>query len=432
MEMFLRLEEAWDVTLRRTDACPVETVPLFDAYGRVLAAAVQAKAPFPPFDRSALDGYAVRAADIQGASPDAPVELQVLEEVPAGTVPERVVGAGQAAKIMTGAPIPVGADAIVRKEAAELLGNPAGRNSESADGEGAEGLCQHAIVRILMDVPAGEAISVQGEDAPQGAMLLEAGTRIGAAETALLATNGEAMVPVYRRPRVGILVSGSEVRPLSGELLPGQIRDSNGPMLAALVRDLGGEPVLYGQVGDELEEIAARVKQMAAECDLVLTTGGVSVGDYDVMRDAYVQAGGEVVFWKVTMRPGTPVTFAEIAGTPVFGLSGNPAAAYVNFVMLVVPVLRKLAGLSQVLPRPVKAVLDSAGSAKVIGLDRFLRAELVSLDGQLVARAGKGQKAAILTSLVGIQGLVRIPAREEAPNGSLVDVYLLQEGALSR
>lgn len=429
MEMFLRLEEAWELTLGRTEACPVETVPLFDAYGRVLAAAVQAKAPFPPFDRSALDGYAVRAADIQGASPAAPVELQVLEEVPAGTVPELVVGAGQAAKIMTGAPIPVGADAIVRKEAAELIGHPASRHAGSADADASH---LQAVVRILMEVPAGEAISVQGEDAPQGALLLEAGRVIGAAETAVLATNGEATVPVYRRPRVGILVSGSEVRPLSGELLPGQIRDSNGPMLAAMVRDLGAEPVLYGQVGDELDEIAARVKQMAAECDLILTTGGVSVGDYDVMRDAYVQAGGEVVFWKVTMRPGTPVTFAEIAETPVFGLSGNPAAAYVNFVMLVVPVLRKLAGFSQVLPQPVKAVLDSAGSAKVIGLDRFLRAELVSVDGQLVARAGIGQKAAILTSLIGIQGLVRIPARAEVPNGSLVDVYLLQEGALSR
>ncbi|TCP52390.1 molybdopterin molybdochelatase [Tumebacillus sp. BK434] len=431
MEMFLRLEEAWDVTLGRTQTCPQETVPLLEAYGRVLAETVRARAPFPPFDRSALDGFAVRAADVQGASPQSPVLLHVLEEVPAGSMPSLTVGPGQAAKVMTGAPIPAGADAIVRKEAAELLAVPTAGQAGRSDASDAQP-CPNQTVRILLEVPAGEAISVQGEDAPEGALLLEAGTVIGAAETAVLATNGAATVSVFRKPRVGILVSGSEVRPQSGELQPGQIRDSNGPMLAALVRDLGGDPVLYGQVGDDLEAIAALVKEMAERCDLVLTTGGVSVGDYDVMRDAYVQAGGAVVFWKVAMRPGTPVTFAEVAGTPVYGLSGNPAAAYVNFVMLVVPVLRKLAGLSEVLPRPVQAFLDSAGTAKVIGLDRFLRAELVAKEGRLVARAGSGQKAAILTSLVGIQGLVRIPARQEIENGSLVDVYLLREGALAR
>jgi molybdopterin molybdotransferase len=412
MEMFLSLEQAWQVTLAKAKVCPVEEVPLLEACGRVLAEAVKAKAPFPAFDRAMLDGYAVRAADVAGASPERPAMLEVLEEVPAGSVPKRLVGPGQAARIMTGAPIPVGADAVVRKEAA----------GEEAAGK----------VPILLGVPEGEAISVQGEDAKQGADLLPAGVWIGAAETAVLAANGDAAVRVFRKPRVGILVSGSEVRPMTGELLPGQIRDSNGPMIAAMVQSLGGEPVLYGQVGDETLRIAKLVQKAAAECDLVLTTGGVSVGDYDCMCEAYVQAGGQVLFWKVTMRPGTPVTFAVVGGTPVFGLSGNPAAAYVNFVMLVQPVLRKMAGVAHYEHRPVKAFFESEGTLKGIGLDRLLRAQLVSEEGRLVARAGKGQKAAILTSLVGIQGLVRIPAREEVRNGDLVDVYLLQEEGLLR
>ncbi|MGZ6503168.1 MAG: molybdopterin molybdotransferase MoeA, partial [Tumebacillaceae bacterium] len=283
-----------------------------------------------------------------------------------------------------------------------------------------------------LNVPAGEAISLKGEDAPQGALLLEAGCVIGAAETAVLATNGAAHVAVHRRPRVGILVSGEEVRPLEVELLPGQIRDSNGPMLAALVRDMGAEPVLYGQVGDDLDATVVVLQRMAAECDLVLTTGGVSVGDYDLMRDAYVQAGGQVHFWKTQIRPGTPVTFAEIAETPVFGLSGNPAAAFVNFVLLVQPVIRKMAGDKHPAHRPVQAVLETVGEQRMIGLDRFLRAQLVVREGKLIANVpSKGQKAGILTSMVGVQGLVRIPARQEMQHGALVDVYLLKPGAFA-
>ncbi len=411
MEMLLRLEQAWQLSLDRVSVCGVERVPLGASQGRVLAEHVVAKSPLPPFDRSALDGYAVRAADLVGASTERPIELQVVEEVPAGTVATHAVASGQAVRIMTGAPIPSGADAIVRKEAAEEV-----------DG----------TVRILLEVPRGEAISRQGEDAPAGAELLRAGRQIGAAEIALLATEGAETVLVYRRPRVGILVSGREVRPLADRLLPGQIRDSNGPMIAAMVREMGAEPVLYGQVGDELAEIVPLLNKAVAECDLVLTTGGVSVGDHDLMREAFVQAGGRLLFWKVLMRPGTPVAFAEIDQTPVYGLSGNPAAAFINYALLVQPLLRKLAGWEHVLHRPVKAYLECETTSGVIGMDRFLRAQLVSQEGRLVARVGKGQKAAILTSLAGIQGLVRIPARSEMRSGELVEVYLLREGAIGR
>jgi molybdopterin molybdotransferase len=414
MRMLLTLEEAWEETLAVAKVLGVEEVPLFEAYGRVLATQLVSCAPIPPFDRSALDGYAVRAEDVATAAPAAPVLLEVIEEVGAGSVPEQVVGPGQATRIMTGAPIPVGADAIVRLEATER---------EEAN---------LRLVAVMLNVPAGEAISLKGEDAPQGTQLLEAGCVIGAAETAVLATNGAAQVTVHRRPRVGILVSGEEVRPLTGDLLPGQIRDSNGPMLAALVRDMGAEPVLYGQVGDDLDATVSVLQKMAVECDLVLTTGGVSVGDYDLMREAYVGAGGQVHFWKTQIRPGTPVTFAQIGETPVFGLSGNPAAAFVNFVILVQPVIRKMAGHARPEHRPVKAILESGSEQRVIGLDRFLRAQLTVREGILTAVvASKGQKTGILTSLVGVQGLVRIPAREETQHGSLVEVYVLQPGALN-
>lgn len=407
MRLFLSLEEAWEEIGARTATLGTEQVALHDAYGRRLASPVRSKMAFPPFDRSALDGYAVLANDVAGAAPDAPVWLDVIEEVGAGRVPERVVGPGQAVRIMTGAPIPAGADAIVRLEGTE----------RDADG---------GRVKVMLAVPRGEAISVQGEDAPAGTLLLKPGVRIGAAETAVLATNGEGTVSVYRRPRVAILVSGEEVRPLGSTLDPGQIYDSNGPMLAALVRDSGCEPVLYGQVGDDLAGTADTVRRAAEECDLVLTTGGVSVGDYDLMREAYVEAGGELYFWKVKIRPGTPVTFAGIGGTPVVGLSGNPAAAFVNYVLLVVPLLNKLAGDPEPLHRPLRAVLDSQIEARPIGLDRFLRAYVGVQDGVVtVSVPGKGQKAGILTSLLGVQGLVRIPAHQEPGQGQLVDVYLL-------
>lgn len=407
MRTFLTLEEAWAETLANTRLVGAEEVALLDAYGRRLAIPIRSQAPIPPFDRTALDGYAVRAADLAGATPERPVILDVVEHVPAGHVPQETVGAGQAARIMTGAAIPVGADSILRLEATQ----------PEADGK---------RVRCLMEVPVGEAISLQGEDAPAGTPLLSPGCVIGAAETAVLAANGDAQVAVYRKPRIGVIVSGEEVRPLTVPLLPGQIRDSNGPMLAALVRDLGCEPVLYGQVGDEMEATVRVVKQAAEECDLVLTTGGVSVGDHDLMRDAYVEAGGQVHFWKVQIRPGTPITYAQIGETPVFGLSGNPAAAYVNFILLVVPVLRKMAGDPHPELRAVQAVLDSPADARVIGLDRFLRARLRVEDGVLkVTVPSTGQKAGILTNLVDTEGLVRIPAREERKQGDLVDVYVV-------
>lgn len=407
MRTFLTLEEAWAQTLADATLAGAEEVPLDEAYGRRLAVEIRSQAPIPPFDRSMLDGYAVRAMDLIGASPSNPVVLDVIEHVPAGHVPQETVGTGQASRIMTGAAMPVGSDAVLRLEATQT----------ELDGKRVHG---------MMAVPVGEAISPQGEDAPQGALLLRAGCVIGAAETAVLATNGDAVVTVYRRPRIGLITSGEEVRPLTGLLEPGQIRDSNGPMLAAMVRDCGGEPVPYGVVGDNMEDTVRLVGQAAQECDLVLTTGGVSVGDHDLMRDAYLQAGGQVHFWKVQMRPGTPVTYAEVGGTPVFGLSGNPAAAFVNFLLLVIPVIRKMAGEPAPEHRPLQVILANPLDAKVIGLDRFLRAKLTLTDGVLQASVpSKGQKAGIMTSLVGTHGLVRIPGGTEPKQGELVDVFLV-------
>lgn len=409
MRTFLSLEEAWEETLSQAQAMATEEVELLEAYGRILSEPITARLPFPSFDRSMLDGYAVRAQDIAHATPESPVLLRVLEEVGAGQVPRCAVGLGEAIRIMTGAPIPAGADAIVRLEATERV--------------------EEGQVRIRLSFRAGEAISRQGEDAAVGSLLVEAGREIGAAELAVLATNGCTHIPVHRRPRVGVIVSGAEVRPVGSELAPGQLYDSNGPMLMALIRDQGGVPILYGQVGDDLDALAARIQEAAAECDLLLTTGGVSVGDYDLMREAYGQAGGEVLFWKVSMRPGTPITYGRVGRTPVFGLSGNPAAAFVNAVLLVQPVLRKLAGQRVPEHRPVQAVLDSQYESRVIGLDRFLRARLSHREGQLIAEVpSHGQKTGILSTLIQTEGLVRIPGGTEVASGQVVDVFLLHPG----
>jgi molybdopterin molybdotransferase len=410
MRVMLSLEEARTEILahcRRNDRMHVS---LRDAYGYILASDLCTPTDVPPFDRAALDGYAVRASDIAGATPESPVRLEVIERIGAGQVAKKTVGPGQAIRLMTGAPMPRGADALVRLELTEEAG-------ESAQ----------THVDVKASVPRGEAVSRKGEDLAAGSRMLRAGTRIGAAEMALLATAGMAIVPVYRKPVIGILTSGQELTDVGEPLREGKIYDSNSYMLTGLVQAWGGVPRLIGRAGDDVDELAQTIRQALLQVDALVTTGGVSVGDFDVMIDAYRKAGGNVHFWKVSIRPGTPFTFATIADKPIFGLSGNPAACYVNAMLFLQPAIQEIGGMEIPAVRTIHAVLGEMPEVRRVALDRFLRADVFIQDGTVIAQPRPGgQKAAILSSMAGIQGFIRIPAKTELQTGDRVEVYLLQ------
>lgn len=286
-------EEAQQTILKHIRALDAESVSLYEAWGRHLAEPLIAPHPFPPFRRSGMDGYAVLTGDLVQATPDRPAELDVLESLPGGTEPKRPLGPGQASRIMTGGMVPEGADAVVMLEM-----------TETAEREG------FAVVRIGKDVPQGANISEIGSEIREGERLLPAGQRIEAGESAVLAACGCACVAVARRPRVAILSTGSELLEVDEPLAPAKIRNSNAPMLAALVREFGAEPTMLGKVPDDAEAAGKLVRQALNDCDLLLTSGGVSVGDYDVMVDILAQPDVKLLFNKIAMRPGSPTSAA--------------------------------------------------------------------------------------------------------------------------
>lgn len=406
----LSVEDAQAVILESLAPLPVERIPLVDSDGRVLAQAVVADGDVPPFDRSMMDGYAVRAADTAGALWERPVPLAVIEEVPAGCSPTRRVGPGEAIRVMTGSMIPEGADAVVKFE------------------NTAEGYNRNvATVHVRVPARPGDNIAKKGEDMAKGSVVLRPGVPIGAAEAAVLATFGVAEVAVYRRPVVGILATGSELVDVHEPLSPGKIRNSNSYMVASLIRAAGGVPKLLSAVGDSVEAMLAAVEPHLDELDALVTTGGVSVGDYDLIPDLYERLGATTRFWKVLARPGQPVRYAVRDGKPFFGISGNPASAFVNCQLFVLPGVRRLGGWAHPLPRTVRARLVNAYSAPPIKPDRFLRARLYEAEGELFVEMAKGQSSGMIGSLVGANALVRVKGGTAVEPGQVVDVVVCGE-----
>ena len=373
-------------------ALGVERVPLRTALGRVLAEDVISPITLPHWTNSAMDGYAVRAEDVRGASDTAPVELPVMESVAAGAFPSRVLGKGEATRIMTGAPLPEGADSVIRVEDTDA------------------GLER---VRILKDRDAGKNFRLRGEDLTEGSVALPQGTPVGAAQLGILASIGAADVAVHRRPRVAILGSGDELVDLDrfSEVLAGKkIVSSNGYTLEALVALNGGEPISLGHAADSPEamrEILARA--VDAKPDLIISSAGVSVGEYDYTRSALEELGAVLDFWKVRMRPGAPVGFGTVRGIPWIGLPGNPVSAMVTFELFARPALRRMLGHSRLHRRPVRVVLEEAVSIGA-ALTHFYRA-IVSTreDGVLTARLTGPQGSGILTSMSLANALLVVP-----------------------
>ncbi len=407
----LTVHEASARILADVAPLPPERVPLLDALGRVLAASVRSPVSIPAWDNSAMDGYAVRAADIAGASTTAPVSLPVLETVAAGEFPSRALEQGTAMRIMTGAPVPEGADSVVRVE--------------DTDG---------GIARVMVqsERDARRNVRPRGEDIHEGDEVLPTGTALGPAQLGVLSAAGAASVDVYRRPRVAFLGSGDEIVDLDryAEVMAGRkILSSNSYTLHAMIVAAGGVPVNLGVARDDPADLRDRLTR-ARGADLLVTTAGISVGEFDYTRDVLQELGAEMRFWKVRMRPGAPIGFGILHGAPWIGLPGNPVSTMVTFELFARPVIRRMLGQTRIFPRavPVRLVHPVSTSAK---LTHFLRAVVTAAaDGALTARLTGPQGSGILSSMARANALLIVPEdRSHNAAGDVLHAILLGEDA---
>lgn len=412
---WVSIPEALERILATVGPLPAERVSLLDALGRTLAEGVSSPIDHPPWDNSGMDGFAVRAADVRGASPDSPVTLRIVEEVAAGAFPTRAVGRGEAIKIMTGAPVPAGADSVVRLEHTD-----AWREGERG-GEGdavkiGPALSASPRLCVFNDADAGRNIRRRGEDVRAGAVVLEAGRVLRAAEIGVLASVGRSAVAVHRRPRVAILATGDELVELDGfdEVRAGRkIVNSNSYALAAAVLASGCEPRLLGIARDDVEELRAHI-EAGLEADALVTTAGASVGEHDLVKDALDSLGFSLEFWRVRMRPGSPFSFGRLGELPVFGLPGNPVSAVVTFEVLVRPALRRLLGRRAVYP-PALRVRAAERIPGARGLAHFPRVRLEPDGaGGWLARLTGPQGSGILTSVAAADALLVVPEGTDA------------------
>jgi len=406
----LGVDEARAHILSAIQPLPVIDLPLDDALGLVLAEPVTADRPLPPFANSAMDGFAVCAANTAGASEDAPVQLRVIGTAAAGSPSIGAVEPGTAIRIMTGAPTPPGADAVIR--------------FEETDEVARSGPEHRAAIGIRRAACPGENIRPAGEDVATGQQVLAPGAVLRPAELGLLAALGRTRAPVHRRPRVAILSTGDEVVDPGAPLGPGQIHNSNGPMLAALVRQAGGEPLSLGVARDSAAELTERLDQ-ARNADLILTSGGVSTGDYDLVKDV-LRMQGTIELWQVRLKPGKPLAFGHLGPTPLIGLPGNPVAAAVAFLQFARPAIRTLLGHPVLdLPTVPATLLDRIDNRG--GRRHFVRVRVERADPQgYTARLVGPQGAGLLSSLVLANGLLIVPEEMTvAQPGAVLPVQLL-------
>jgi len=400
-------DQARAAVLERLRPLPAREVPLGDALGCVLADDVTAAEDLPPFANSAMDGFAVRAADLAGASDRGPIALEVTGEVFAGSARLPTVQAGGAARIMTGGPLPPGADAVVPVEQATVDGD---------------------AVRIRLAPGERQFVREAGEDVRAGAVVLERGQVLDPAAVGMLASVGRRLVPVHPKPRVTVVSTGDELVDPGDPLGPGQIRDSNSWLLVAQARAAGADAFRCGKLRDDPEALRRGFALAAAEGDLVLTSGGVSVGERDYTKQVLAELG-DVRSFRVAMQPGMPQAFGFAAGTPLYGLPGNPVSCFVVFEVLVRPALRRLGGhpddrLDR--PRVVARLGEPVRSPP--GKVSFLRVRLQVGDDGLVATLTGHQGSGVLSSCVAADGLAVVPAeRRELDAGAAVQVVLLRE-----
>jgi molybdopterin molybdotransferase len=380
-----------------------EKVPILEALGRVIAEDIYAKRDIPPLDNSGMDGYAVKWEDIQNASSNHSVLLGVVEDLPAGYISKRILKRGEAIRIMTGAPIPKGADTVIAVE-----------DTKQED----------KFVSISKVVTPGRHIRKAGEDVKKGERVICVGDLIRPAEIGMLASLGRSFVSVYQRPLVAILCTGDELVDVDESLDEVKIVSSNSYTLAAQVKDCGAIPIQLGIARDRKEEIKEKLLQ-GFRADVLISSAGISVGDYDFVKDALNDLGMEMVFWKVAMKPGKPLAFGRIGGKPVFGLPGNPVSSMVSFEQFVRPSILKMMGYRQLF-RPVVEVILKEDIRKQPGARHFVRGHVLFEKDHYFVTATGAQGSGILKSMVQANGLIIIPEdRELVRAGEKVKLQLL-------
>lgn len=410
MPDMISVEEARELVLSHVEPLPAETVPVLDTAGRVAAANLCSDIDISPFAHSAMDGFAMRAAALEAASADSPVQLDVVGEIAAGDVFEGAIAEGQCVRIMTGAPVPDDADSVVKYEIVDVV-----------SGDGKPG----SRVAFTAPTKVGSNVRAAGEEAKAGEVVVRCGEVINAAGVGFLAGCGVVEAPVHRRPRVAVIAIGSELVEPTEVPTPGKIRNSNSYALAAAARAAGAQPTILPIVEDTQEALAAAVKDAAAAYDFVVTSGGASNGDFDFIKPVVEQLG-ELLMTTVNMRPGKAQTFGMVGGTPVFGLPGNPAAAYVGFEMLIRPALRKMQGYTHFDRPRVKAKL-AADAKKKDPRRIFLRSTLSKdAEGGYVVTPAKNQSSGLFGVIQRSNCMAVLPEGGEGRTaGSLVECILL-------
>ncbi len=383
----ISVEEALERILTQITPLTVTQVPLSEALGLVLAEDVVAQEDIPPFANSAMDGFALLSQDSQPRDGQSP-RLRITGEIAAGYVADHAVESGTVMRIMTGAPVPPGADAVIQVELTRSQGP------------------ENEWVEILEAVAPGNNIRPAGEDMHRGQTVLPRGTEVGPWEIGVLATLGWVRVPAIRRPRIAILGTGDEVIDVDEPLRPGKIRNSNSYLLEAAVRRAGAEPHRLGVARDTIESLREKFTE-AIRSDLIITSGGVSVGDFDLVKNIMTEQG-EIHFWRINMRPGKPVAFGHIGSIPLLGLPGNPVSAAVTFELFGRPVIRKMLGHTRLLRPQVDVVVEDGVSDRAMRR-HYVRAHVEWRNGRFIAHTTGNQGSNIMTSLLNANALVIVP-----------------------
>jgi len=403
----ISVDEALVLVLDSVNVLGVERVPILDALGRVIAETVRSPRDIPGFDNSAMDGFAVRTADLVDASPSHPVRLRVLATVGAGAMPDRRVEPGTVIRTMTGAPVAEGADAIVAVEQTRAAGD---------------------FVEIMIAPERGAFIRPRGEDLRTGETVLEAGRALGAADLGMLGSLNRAMADVYRRPRVAIVATGDELVDIDQIPTGAQVVNSSAYALAGAIREAGADPAILRIVRDDPAEIRARLSE-ALTFDAVLSTGGVSVGQFDHVKVVLDELGMRELFHGVAQRPGRPLKYGLVNGRPVFGLPGNPVSTMVCFYLYARPALRRMAGRAD-LGLPRVAVRCAADIRKANNLTEFIRVRLDRRDGEVFAAPTGSQGSGIFSSLSRADALLIGPASENLLKAGTQATVLLLDPAV--
>lgn len=399
----ISVEEALNRILEVITPLGQEKVNILGSLGRVIGEDIYAHRNIPPKDNSAMDGYAVRWEDTRGASIGKPVILNVIEDIPAGTIPLKEIGAGEASRIMTGAPIPVGANAIVKVEETEKDGQQ---------------------VKVFAEAKEGLDIRYAGEDVREGERVISRGDVVRPAEIGMLAALGRSFISVYQRPMVAVVATGDELVDIDENPNSWQIISSNSYSIAAQIMDCGGVPLQIGIAKDKRADLISKF-QAALRADIIVSSGGVSVGDYDLVKDVMQEVGNMMQFWQVAMRPGKPLAFGLMGGVPVFGLPGNPVSSMVSFEQFVRPSILKMMGHKNLFQRTIRATIEE-DITKKIGTKHFIRARVKYENGRYTVTTTGEQGSGILKSMVRANGLVILPENVmSVKKGEEVSVQLI-------